>query len=594
MPRSQASFITPSLYGSPPSLARRSRQPPARATAERLGAVYTPPVLAKWMAALLVERLARRVVTVLDPACGDGSLLDHVAQLRSVRLVGVDCDPGATASAKRRLPRAAVECADGLATLAVGFGADTKLPIGGVIANPPWGAALPQKRDDLRVLGYKLVAGQVDSWDLFVEGIVRSVRHGTPFVLALPDALFLPEHRRTRELLATHCSLDVVARLGEGFFEKVCRGTVIVAGRTGRPGRGHAVSCIRLKPSDRKLVLSGQMSLIDATRSAAHVVPQCDFSRDANYRFSVDASQDERRRLRYLDQFKFPWDDWTVSGRGVELSKRGSVTACPQCSCYRPAPRKGETARCAKCDVSWTPSKRQIEAVVADRPGRGRWSPLIVGADVDRHACKPSRHLRLGVPGIKYKDLDQLRQRKLLVRKTGIGIKAAVDSSGAATTQVVFHFIARPGAPEFILDYLEGVLCSRVLLAWYLKQSGESEWRSHPYITQQVIRQFPVPMPVASAEIEQARAIADAVATRRRQCAPRPDDDYAIERLVAGMYRYTIDDVRWTLDVLQAAQPLEPIRTLRVESPDRIAPLCVRRELATSPIHGGLAACGKV
>jgi hypothetical protein len=171
--------------------------------------------------------------------------------------------------------------------------------------------------------------------------------------------------------------------------------------------------------------------------------------------------------------------------------------------------------------------------------------------------------------------LSSFARPKLLIRKTGVGIKAVVDESGAATNQVVFHFTRRKDSPSFVLDYMEGVLCSRVLLAWHLKRHGEVEWRSHPYITQHVIRGFPVPVPNSPEEWAQAQAIANAVQDRRMAKRHDSAEDIAVERLVAGLFGLTEADMRWVLGVLDSAQQLEPIRTLRLPSASLVAPLCV-------------------
>jgi hypothetical protein len=160
----------------------------------------------------------------------------------------------------------------------------------------------------------------------------------------------------------------------------------------------------------------------------------------------------------------------------------------------------------------------------------------------------------------------------LLVRKTGVGLKAAIDESGALTNQVVFHFVEHQGipVPEFLLDYMLGILCSRVLLAYHLRRSGENEWRSHPYVTPKMLMSLPVPpFKEGTWHWRQARAIADAA--RARQGADQSSDvmtlDLNVERLVAGMYDISEEQIEWVANVLDEAQALEPIRSLRISDP---------------------------
>lgn len=540
----------------------------------RLGAVYTTDLLASWAASLLVSRIESKRPMVLDPACGDGALLAALKAQGVSRLLGVDCDPKALALAKRRLRDGHFHLKNGLEFLAdAAHGGGT---LDAVIANPPWGAQLTLNREQLAALDYRILSGQVDSWDLFVDGILRALRPTAPFVLILPDALLLPEHRAVRAMLVKESQIALIARLGEGFFPGVYRGTVVVVGRKGAPKPSTTVACARLSPDARREVLAGRSSLALCVDQAVHVVPQVRFSATPECRFDIDTRQCEHTRLVKVEEQYFPWNQWFHIGRGIELSKTGRIVRCPRCDTARPLPRSQEVT-CASCGHQWSPGKTSITSIVRLNDGTQRrgWHPLIVGHDVDRHACSASRLIRIGISGIRYKPLALFAQPKLLVRKTGVGVKAVVDESGAATNQVVFHFTCRPTAPPTMLNYLAGVLCSRVILAWHLKRQGEVEWRSHPYITPQVIRQFPVPLPQSNDDWLQAHAIADAVQMRRSAKCHDSPEDLLVERLVAGMYRLSNDDMQWVLGVLDSVQQLEPIRTLRLPSASLVSPLRV-------------------
>jgi hypothetical protein len=192
---------------------------------------------------------------------------------------------------------------------------------------------------------------------------------------------------------------------------------------------------------------------------------------------------------------------------------------------------------------------------------------LIVGEDVDRYSCDSSRIIEDKVPGINYKNPSSFEGSKLLVRKTGVGIKAAIDETGAFTNQVVFHYRAKPNStPSFFLDYVLGVLCSRVMLAYHLKRTGESEWRSHPYVTQKTIAELPVPLvSEGGRQWRQARAIANAVVERRRNKPADSSTDLRVDALVAGLYDLDSKACAWVLNVLDEAQSLQSITTMRAD-----------------------------
>jgi SAM-dependent methyltransferase len=86
----------------------------------QLGAWYTPDALVDHVVSITLDpERAGRVLTVVDPACGDGRFLQAIAERvaaagGSVRSVGVDIDPDAVAAARRRVPDADIVLADSL------------------------------------------------------------------------------------------------------------------------------------------------------------------------------------------------------------------------------------------------------------------------------------------------------------------------------------------------------------------------------------------------------------------------------------------------------------------------------------------------
>jgi hypothetical protein len=164
----------------------------------------------------------------------------------------------------------------------------------------------------------------------------------------------------------------------------------------------------------------------------------------------------------------------------------------------------------------------------------------------------------LGLDGVQYKSDAIYAAPKLLVRKTGLGLNAAHDTTGSFTTQVVYHFLARSTAPAFFLSYLEGLLCSRVLLALHLVRTGETEWRSHPYVTPKMLAMLPIPTPApANANWRQAKAIAEAVErVHSVSDKNRPQAEATVDRLVAGLFGLDVDGCAWVQSVLAQTQAL--------------------------------------
>jgi len=552
-----------------------------------LGAVYTPELLANWAATLLVRQLQSARPLIVDPSCGDGALLGAVAaQNGSARLVGVDIDRTAISRAQAKLSsRVRLKKGDALMPARAGFAEGWKHLLGGrladgIIANPPWGGAISHSPASLARVGFKLAKGQFDSFDLFVEmalRITRKGRGGGICVFILPDSLFLPEHQALRELLVGHTTILTIARLGEGLFAGVYRGTTVLVLKNVAPKKHHEIVCLRLSKQWRTCISSGLRSFRDAEQQLSHKVPQSRFLKDPHCRFDIDLRERERAPIVKLEANIDGWTDWLESGRGVELSKAGEIVFCSGCNRGFPMPREPRGRTCPKCNADLDPAtakRGRIILPLKDKvPG---WLPLIVGEDVDRFRARPSRCIKLGIEGINYKNEEMFRGSKILVRKTGVGLKAAIDETNSLTNQVVFIYSLRAtlGAPDFLLLYFLGVLNSRVMLAYHLKKSGENEWRSHPYVTQRTISELPIPnVKPGTQQWAQAQAIGAAVQRVSRTYSI--EADLYLEGLVAGLFGLSDADCRWVGNVIDAAQSLEAIRTLRLSANESFNPITV-------------------
>jgi len=553
-------------------------------TLNKSGAVYTPPILADWVAELLAQHVRNRAPAhIIDLACGDGALLAAAARIlgKNTFLSGFDIDQGALRNARSRIPELITRRCNSLLLVAPERRKQTVRSGGydAVLINPPWGADPGFTRPQLREMGYTLANGQFDTYDLFLELSLRLLKPGGVVAAIIPDSLFLPEHEALRRMLVRHSAIHLIARLGEGFFDGVYRGTTVIVVSRNVPPPDHSVACMRLTKEWRRRVLKGSSTLSEAAESLTHLVQQDRFLEDASVRFSIDLARAEEDVVGKITAGGSSWTDWFVSGRGVELSKTGRILRCPFCDSANPLPRtKTKDARCSDCDrpLLFHPSAREVLVRPRSDIPAPWWQPFIAGEDVDRYQCSVNREIRLGVKGINYKSPDSFAPRKLLVRKTGLGIKAAIDETGAYTNQVVFHYLRKPSTPGFAMNYVLGVLNSRVLLAYHLKSLGETEWRSHPYVTQKIIASLPIPKVVEGTwQWCQALAIADAVRDQTLRKDPSGGVDLQIERLCAGLFGLTLRDCEWVLGVLDRVEGMEPLRTLRLADVACMSPLVV-------------------
>lgn len=530
------------------------------------GQVFTPRFLATWVAVLLKEHLGEQWPgNLLDPACGDGELLDAaLEQLPYSRLFGMDIDSEASRAAQARLGKSAVIKTEDMLLTPYFNERHQNLKFGALISNPPWGADLLHSPGHLRALGYTLANGQFDSWSLFVEMSLEVLEDDGMAVLILPDAIFSPEHVSTRSLVAKNYTVELIARLGEGIFKDVCRGTTVLLIRKSKPEPTHVVEVFRLSKALRAALMSGDLDMQDARKLGSHRVNQSRFLSDVRCRWDIDVRSSDQNLLGRLEASGGNWTELIVSGRGVELSKRGLVKVCENCGYVTPSPTRPRDVTCKGCGLTAhseeMATQRIVEPDTEKLPG---FMPLIVGEDIGRYALSCSRQIKLDVPGINYKSRDLYSQERLLVRKTGVGLKATVTKRAAASSQVVFHYVPLSKELNFFLYYILGVLSSRVMFAYHLKKSGENEWRSHPYVTPKTLKELPIPAPKKGTQSwRQATEIARRVKKHVRNGGKSKKLDLEIEGLVAGLYKLDHSDLDWVKEVICEAQNLEPMRAL--------------------------------
>ncbi len=193
----------------------RSARTRATAGANRIdrikanGVHYTPPELAAFLAIALLRHAVippKGPVRVLDPACGDGSLLAALALqsppalLARLELVGCDTDHLALAKASATLahtgiadlrkadflslPTSVRPREQSLFDAAPGTAASTQSLYDLVIANPPYvrTQVLGAEKAQQLAIAYEL-SGRVDLYHAFIRAIASSLRLGGTLAL---------------------------------------------------------------------------------------------------------------------------------------------------------------------------------------------------------------------------------------------------------------------------------------------------------------------------------------------------------------------------------------------------------------------------
>lgn len=537
--------------------------------ARKYGVVYTPDKLADFAAELLcseIEESRFNGITVLDPACGECALLDSVKKIRGneYSYIGIDVDKRAILSANGEyitinndtiLPKNVRKKTDEFWK--------AKLPtINAVIANPPWSSEKIYDRNNLRDAGFELVAGQYDSFVLFLELAYKLVCENGVFVFIIPDSIFDSQNENLRRFLTANTEIKVIARLGEKLFDEVNRATTIIVCKKTKPTDKSITKCFRLSTPNRRKYLLTDIKLIDIYRENVHQVLQSRFFENPSCNFDVDTRREEEELLAKIKSSSIVWEDKFNFGRGVEISKSGKVVFCSKCGCaqgYKKSQLEIGEKNCVYCGEKIDVSENKIRSVISKHPRRND-NLIFVGENIKRYGIEGEYYIRTSVPGINYKDLKMYTPPKLLIRKTGLGIYASIDYTGSMTSQTVYILKLKDSGDNTPLEYYLALLNSRVVYYFYLKVYGENEWKSHPYLTKKIIYSLPI------REYEQSEIDIEII-NLAKELARNYDyhNDLLLEKLICSKYELSDNEIQLIYDEMNRLPDLGAVNNMKVE-----------------------------
>ncbi len=585
-----------------------------RSSIKKNGSVYTTELLAKYISDKVLEILLQDLkkqpnkslhlnkFRILDPACGKGELLvniwdslktiAHESENTIIRhdkscpndiLCGIDVDKNAISQAKKRIgllpdaksktynfintnaiyPYKNKNCNTGWSKVKRNFDAKSGFDI--VIANPPWGAEVNTYKDEIPKNYYTLFKGQFDTSDLFLESAIYNTKENGYFAFILPDSLFSQERKALRDLILNNTSIKYIGRLGEKFFKGVNRACVILICQKSKPNKNNKVQCMRLTPEMRKKILRGDVNFRDAEKKLTHHVKQSRFFNNKDSLFDIDISIDEESILHKINNSKSNFRSYLSSSRGVELSKTGKVAQCNNCYKWMPLPTN-ENIKCPYCKINLLNNNLR-KAIIISKKKKDGYSPIIVGENIQRYKLINKYWIDTNKDGINYKDITLYSAPKLIVRKTGVGISATIDYENSFTNQVVYIFKVLDNILNIIpLEFFLGVLCSRAIYYYTIMKHGETEWRSHPYVTQKQI--LDIPLPDINELLNRKRNIVTSITKLVTENANHkhdisPASDAKIEHLVAELFGLSTSDYDSIFSTLHKIESLKPVRALK-------------------------------
>jgi hypothetical protein len=497
-----------------------------RAARRAAGVYYTPRplvdhVVAKTLGPLLEgETPARLKLRVVDPSCGRGAFLvgvyefllewylrhyvahrpeawaegpspalaatpqgwrltrDERKRILLRHVFGVDIDADALAAAKAALaeslgPPSLLDrnLIRGDALLAPGFRADGLdwpgsfpgvFEAGGfdaVVGNPPWGqkgVALAKDPAAVRHLReqFPSSAGIFDLFRPFVELSFRLLRGGGRLGLVLPDIVLLKNYEPTRRLLLDHTTLDAIDWWGMRFDGATIDAATVVATTSAPAPAGHRVD----------------VTVHDPRRPVAHRIGQDEFRCNPRCAFNLFLTPDDRALLDRLSTFP-KLGDYFEAHEGIHSGNM-----------------RDELFVDAPLDVSCRPLLFGRDEIA---PYRLTWRGGYVRLGmVARGSAVP--------PGGRYANVGRREwheQPKVLVRRTGDRVIAAMDWEGRYASNNFFLVLPRPSVGPSALT-LEGLcaLLNSAFLTEHFRRVEPRRGRAFAELKIKHLAAFPLPL----------------------------------------------------------------------------------------------------
>ncbi len=533
---------------------------------QKYGVVYTPNTLSKFVAELLKLTAGESPVkVVLDPASGDCALLRAAKKIfgNNTTYIGIDVDSDAVNRTKdnftvihndaimpKNVKRRSAE-----------YWKDRLPNVDAVIANPPWSSEKIYDRQALSAAGFTLVSGQYDSYVLFIELAYNILCEDGLLAFIIPDSLFDTQNENLRQFLAEKMQIKVIARLGEKIFDEVNRATTVIVCKKAIPTRDSITTCFRLSTDDRKAYLSDKGTLLTFFNKKSHNVMQQRFIFNSGYNFDIDTRSDEEGLLGKIKSNSIDWNNVFIFGRGVEISKTGKIVCCPNCNYaqgYKKGQLKSGRKKCTNCGAEIAVTTETVMNVVTRLPNKD--SILIyVGENIQRYGVAGEFYIRPDIEGINYKNRDLYTPPKLLIRKTGLGIYSAIDYTGSLTSQTVYILKYLDSNNATPLEYYLALINSRVVYYYYLKTYGENEWKSHPYLTKQIVFSFPIRPYTGSKLDHEIVRIASTLMEHYDHSV-----DLRLEKLVMKKYELTEQECKLIATEMDKLPPLRAVINMKM------------------------------
>ena len=315
-----------------------------------------------------------------------------------------------------------------------------------VIGNPPW---IESKRMDSLDKSYyeasfRSMHGQYDIFNGFVEKGLQLLKNGGILGFIMPSRFVMnPDYEPFREMLLMNTRIMDICDVGEHIFEGVEMPALIMILEKQQDAERRNTNLVQIRTDVKDLGKS---------EWTEYFVSQGRFLEERNFLFTIYQPPEVDTLISKIEKDSINFGKLVSNARGVEIGKKSPLV-----------------------------SSKGIEA---------EWVPFLVGEDTDRYIILGHRYLKLGDASVDYKSPELYKGEKIIVRKTGTGLRATLDNQDFYVIQVIYIF--KPKIEGVNLRFLLGLFNSKLMSFYYFTKFGEKEKGVFPHLRQGPILQLPI------------------------------------------------------------------------------------------------------
>jgi hypothetical protein len=321
-----------------------------------------------------------------------------------------------------------------------------------ILGNPPWGGKLTKDQREYYYNKFELQSPKrnLNTFSLFVYQATRLLNPNVGML-----AYFLPknvarsnQYTNLREFFIIN--FKILSIDFHGLFQDVTQEFISIIGLHNKNA-----------PSDHFITIDGKTH-----------IPQDFYRTNIDYIFTKDYDPQSKKLVQLINKNSISLGHFLKIRRGEELSKRGGIMYCPNCTEWVPLSSRKSSIICSSCKQSLTERSLEIKFLINRYPTSCYTQPILTGDDFESFSIHSTHFIDPTVEFRSKKNPSIYVSPKIVLQKIKPYPCAAYDSHGHWTTQNVYNLVLKANHKDTpdLLYYILSVLNSSLYRWFYESQ----------------------------------------------------------------------------------------------------------------------------